>query len=96
MINKMINNPELNKVREKIDLIDKELLDILVKRFDLVKQVARIKKENNLPIVDPERERKVIESKLDLTDLPDEFVGKLYRLLIDTAVKMEVEDDNNS
>ena len=87
-----INNLELNKIREGIDELDTELLGVLEKRFKLVERVAEVKSGNGLPIVDKEREKEVIESKVEKTHLPAEFVRKLYRLIIDTAIEMEKEE----
>ena len=47
---------ELAELRKKIDEIDKELLALVLKRFDLVDRVAEVKKANNLPVFVPGRE----------------------------------------
>ena len=84
-----INNQELAEIRKKIDAIDRNILTSLEERFELVNDVARIKKDKNLPIIDKQREDEVIKSKYGLTDLPEEFVAKLFRLIIDEAIKQE-------
>jgi len=84
-----INDNELNEVRKKIDDVDQKILDLVEERFELVNDVARIKKSKGLPIRDLKREEDVIKGKYGLTELPEEFVAKLYRLLIDEAAKQE-------
>ena len=39
-----MNNKDLNKVRKKIDLLDKKLLILIKTRTNLVKQVIKLKK----------------------------------------------------
>ncbi|MGL5244564.1 MAG: chorismate mutase, partial [Sarcina sp.] len=55
---------DLNKCREEIDKIDKELMKLFEKRMDIVLKVANYKKENNLPIFNREREDEVILKNL--------------------------------
>ena len=62
---------------------------VALKDPELVEKVAECKKKKNMPVRDLAREKEVIESKLSKSDLPEEFVRKLYRLIIDTAAEME-------
>jgi monofunctional chorismate mutase len=89
-----IKDNELDNVRKKIDSIDKNILALVEERFELVNEVARIKKSKGLPIRDLKREEEVIKSKLGLTELSEEFVAKLYRLILDESIKHE-EDYSN-
>ena len=57
----MVN--KLTELRNKIDLIDKELLNILDKRLKLVSQVGKIKSNYGLPIYIPDREALIIKSR---------------------------------
>ena len=84
-----INDPELNEVRKKLDKVDREILELIEERFELVNDVARIKKAKGLPLRDLKREEEVIKSKFGLTELPEEFVAKLYGLIIDESVRQE-------
>ena len=86
-----INDKELQDLRKKIDSIDRNILEILEERFELVNDVARLKKSKGLPIRDQKRGEDVIKSKYGLTELPEEFVAKLFRLIIDEAIKQEEE-----
>ena len=53
-----MRNIELNKVRNKIDKLDKKLLVLIKKRTDLVKKVIKLKKFKK-QIVDRNRIKKV-------------------------------------
>ena len=52
---------ELKEIREQIDAIDSELVDLFVKRMALSAQVADYKKANHLPIYVPAREREILQ-----------------------------------
>ena len=52
---------ELKKIREQIDAIDSDLVDLFVKRMALSAQVADYKNANHLPIYVPAREREVLQ-----------------------------------
>ena len=52
---------ELQELREKIDNIDQSLVELFVKRMDLAAQVADYKKQHNLPIYVPAREREILQ-----------------------------------
>ena len=53
---------DLNELRNEIDSIDSELVRLFCARMDIAAQVADYKKENNLPIFVPARERAVLQA----------------------------------
>ena len=61
---------ELNLLRKKIDEIDDKLLILLKERLAVSKKIGEIKKRNNMPIYDPEREQEIIE--MSIKDFSDE------------------------
>ena len=52
---------DLNKIREDIDSIDRELVRLFEKRMDTVINVAKYKEKNNQPVLDKSRETLVID-----------------------------------
>jgi Prephenate dehydratase len=57
----MTDNEALNKIRKEIDRIDSELIPLFVERMRCSEKVAEIKRAEGIPILDKEREKKVIE-----------------------------------
>lgn len=53
---------DLKEIRIEIDKIDREIIKLFQKRLDLVNKVAKYKRENNLEIVDGNREREILEN----------------------------------
>ena len=48
-------------IRAEIDKLDDQLVELYLKRFDLVKEIAKIKEENGQPVSDPAREREILK-----------------------------------
>ena len=59
---------KLDEAREIINFVDKEMISLFVKRMNASKMVAEYKKENNLPILDSQRENALKEKNLKLLD----------------------------
>ncbi len=54
---------ELNELRDQIDLVDKQMLDLLAQRLALVEKVGEVKSKHGLPIYVPEREASMLASR---------------------------------
>ncbi len=52
---------ELNELRNQIDSIDSQLVELFVKRMETSAQIADYKKEHHLPIHVPSREREILQ-----------------------------------
>lgn len=48
-------------IRSEIDALDDKLVELYLKRFELVKEIAKYKEENNVPVSDPAREREILK-----------------------------------
>lgn len=55
----------LIEMRDEIDKIDEEFIRLFEKRMNIVTEVANYKKENNIPILNKEREDEVITKNLN-------------------------------
>lgn len=54
---------ELNELRDQIDAVDKQILDLLAQRLSLVEKVGEVKSEHGLPIYAPDREAVMLASR---------------------------------
>ena len=52
---------ELKDCRNKLDVIDKQLIDLFLERMETVKTVAKYKKEHGLPILASGREKEILD-----------------------------------
>ena len=53
---------ELDKARTEINKIDKEIVRLLEKRFNIVNEIGNYKRKQGLSIYDETREKQVVES----------------------------------
>ena len=56
---------KLDDLRLEIDAIDEELTELFMKRMDVSLKVAEYKKANDLPVINPERERNILNKVSD-------------------------------
>ena len=52
---------DLNELRQEIDAIDDQLVNLFCQRMDVAARVADYKRENNIPIFHPGRERAILQ-----------------------------------
>jgi chorismate mutase len=60
-----IFNATLDHLRQDIDEIDNEILNLLGKRMKIVKQIGMYKKKNNISILQPERWGDILEAAVE-------------------------------
>lgn len=53
----------LNHLRQEIDALDRELIQLFAKRLELVSQVGKVKHEKGLPIYAPDRELAMLQAR---------------------------------
>lgn len=74
---------DLSTIREKINNIDNQLVDLWKDRMELCLSVAEYKKENNLPVLDANRERELLDRVADLAgDNLDVYSRVLYETIM--------------
>ncbi|MCK9255043.1 MAG: bifunctional 3-deoxy-7-phosphoheptulonate synthase/chorismate mutase type II [Bacteroidales bacterium] len=74
----------LNDLREKIDAIDFQLIDMLEHRFKLVDEIGNLKKDNNITILQLERWKSIIESRLNYANqdnISKDFLLKVLQMI---------------
>lgn len=59
---------DLDSFRTEIDDIDRQLVELFVRRMTIVADIARYKIRQNIPVFHPERERQVIEKAKERAD----------------------------
>ena len=77
---------DLKEIREQIDSIDQELVDLFCQRMQLSAQVADYKKANNMPIHVPSREQEILQKvgKLAGTEWEDS-IQALYATIFELS-----------
>lgn len=75
----------LEQMRREIDLIDERIIDAFKERMNLSAKMAKYKKENNLPILDADREKEKLIRIAKSDDKMSAFSSKLYLTLADLS-----------
>lgn len=77
--------------RAKIDAIDKQLLELIGERAKHAIAVGKIKRERNLQVFDPERERQIIQNILreNQGPLDDDALRRIFERIIDECRRIE-------
>ena len=56
-----MNRKVIKELRSRIDKVDDQIFDLILKRFDYVEKIGNIKKEINMPVDDKAREEIIIK-----------------------------------
>lgn len=81
----------LVKLRNKIDTLDKQILQLLSKRAEVIVNVARQKAKTGVSVYAPERERQVLDSikALNKGPLTNEGLEAIYREIMSASLALE-------
>lgn len=75
---------DISESRNRIDAIDNSLLELLCRRMTVSREIGRLKKKNNVAILQPARWDDVINSALEYSreyDLDPEFIKSLFNII---------------
>lgn len=77
---------DINDIRKEIDEIDKELVDLYIRRMNCSARVAEYKREHGMPVLDASRERALLNkiSELSGSEL-EEYTRTLYSTILDLS-----------
>lgn len=96
--NENVDNPffenQLDLLRNRIDALDSELLEILSSRVEIVKKIGQYKKENNVTALQISRWSQLMENRVGLgkkLNLNETFVKILFQLIHEDSVRMQTE-----
>ena len=87
----MDSGSELQSLRREIDEIDRQLLALLARRMRLVLRVGDYKREHEIPVYDPERERAILDRLAAHAPSPltADSVKRVFERLIDESRRLE-------
>ncbi len=87
-------NEQLNNIRIDIDKIDKEIIDLVKARLNLVEKIATEKKKTHVTAFQLERWVNILKSRGEWAaekDLTREFIEKLYQLIHEESIRTQIE-----
>ena len=79
---------ELKECRNKLDVIDSQIISLFCERMETVKQVAEYKKAHDMPILAPGREQEILER---VAALSGEELAPYAKTLFETLIYVSRE-----
>lgn len=89
----------INDLRLKIDDLDKKLLDLVIQRLELVREIGKIKIEKGISIVDKNRENEVLKRLMVLAEkkgIKPKIIKKIWKVLMEISYELEGGKNGNS
>ena len=77
--------------RKKIDDLDRELVRLLNDRARCVAEIGKIKRQNGLPIQEPNREQEVLQHVLDANQGPldNDALRRLFERIVEEGKSLQ-------
>ena len=89
---------DIKELRQEIDGIDREILELFEKRMEISERMASYKQKEGLPVQDKAREKEKIQQVQSLTHTAfnREHIEELYTVLISLSRKLQEEQIKTS
>lgn len=83
---------KLEDLRKKIDEVDNDILVLILKRLELVDQVANVKRAEKIPVFVPGREDEILNRLVGEVDSKyASYVRDLFMRVLDVSKRYQVE-----
>jgi len=85
---------ELEYMRQAVDNIDAEIIDLLAKRMEISARMGEVKRHNNITAYQPERWREILETRCEQAkklSLDEAYISALYELIHSESIKKQLE-----
>lgn len=92
----------LEHLRQAVDKLNAEIIELFSERLKVTKEIAKMKKQQNLPVFDPLREeeqRGLLRELAKRYDLSPQLIEEIFALFVDYSkmnMKMEMGNDEKS
>ena len=90
----MSDDPTIREIREQISQLDRDIVEAVNARIDLVARLKLYKEENGFPFLDPDRERRLLADLAEANrgPLTDAGLGELVAAILELT-KRELDRD---
>lgn len=77
---------DIKEYRNEIDSIDSQLIELFSKRMETAGKIAQYKRENNIPVLDRQRERELIDRVASLSPKElESYTIRLYQQILELS-----------
>lgn len=84
---------QLTLLRQQIDEIDGQLIELLSKRMTVAREIGRFKKQNRMSVYQAGRYRQLLQSRLEVSDrlgLDPSFMSAVLQLIHEESVRQQL------
>ena len=80
--------------RKRIDELDRKLVDLINERARCAQEIGKLKRNTEMPIYEPDRERTIFENvhRMNQGPLPDRELTRIFERLIDVMRKLQEDE----
>ena len=84
---------KVRELRERVDEVDRELIEALSERARIVQEIMAIKAETGAPIYDPKREEEILRRVVERNEGPifDASMRDIFELILHRIRDMEMQ-----
>lgn len=82
----------LTQLRKHISQLDEQIIQLIAERQDISRAIGQYKKSNDLPVYDPERERKLNEFHSSICNklgVSSQMIQNIFNILIEESRKVQ-------
>jgi|GEM_PF-87148 len=84
----------MRNLRHAVDEIDADIVELLSRRMEVVRQIGQIKRENQISTLQPSRWNEVLVSRTNAAGkkgLSAEFISQVYQIIHEEAIRLQEE-----
>ena len=82
---------EISEIRDKIDALDSQILELFLMRMELAEKEADYKNQHHLPILNKERERAILAKAAERAGPQERYAHHLFSTLFELARSRQAE-----
>ena len=82
----------LESLRAKIDECDKQIIELLARRFELVRKIGMHKAIHNLPVIDEAREAELLSDRRRQASVAGNYsVENIFKLILEDSRQIQIK-----
>ena len=85
---------QLEQLRERIDHLDQEIVEILSMRKQLIENIGHYKKENNVTVFQLERWNEILSTRMEWgksKNISPQYIQEIYKAIHDESIRIQTE-----
>ncbi|HLC87692.1 MAG TPA: chorismate mutase [Patescibacteria group bacterium] len=87
---------KIKDLRSKINEIDKKLLDLIIERLQVVREIGREKSKKGIGIIDKNREQEIFKKLIgqaEKQEIDPEIIRKIWKMLMKLSYEIEASSE---